>query len=443
MKYLRLLPVFMLVLAASLTAQIQTPGVLPADGLQGHWMFDDAGNLNLATVGTDLVQEHVSGGTIEITAIAGPNSSGAVNIAAGSFFRATHASGANGAAGDTLTNQYTIVMDARYPDLSAYRVFYNAKNDAADDGDIFANTSGGIGGGSAIGGYSDYGVTDGGWFRVTFVADLGNSYKIYLDGQLIREASQGFEADGRVALSPEEFLIAQDNDGEDNPIDIAEVAVYNRALSEQEITDMGGYAHYALATDMVGLWEMNKADSLGFATTGEDIAVTGNQAAIQDTLRLGYTNLAAALESGASYAINHGLTPVPAGFYGHGTKVNYYSLILDVRFPALGVVYDFMPGLSVDAEGKIGSDALGWSDFKIKADEWYRLVVSVSLENPNLPDVAVWADSKPVFSKDDLAADSDMGLDVSGIQLFTDSNPIEVSNIKLYNTALPFSGVDN
>ena len=431
------------ILCAAAFAQMQTPGTLPTDSLKGHWKFDDADNLNLATVGVDLVQEHVTpGGTIKITAIDGPNGSGAVNIEAGSFFRATHNSGANDAVNDTLTNQYTIVMDARYPDLTAYRVFYNAKNDPADDGDIFANTSGGIGGGSAIGGYSAYGVTDGGWFRVTFVADLGNSYKIYLDGQLIIEASQGFEADGRMALNPQEFLIAQDNDGEDNPIDIAEVAVYNRALTEQEITDMGGYAHYALATKTVGLWEMNKADSLDFASTGEDITVTGSQTAVQDTFRLGYTNLAAALESGTSYTINHGLQTVPEGFYGHGTKVNYYSLILDVRFPALGVSYELIPGLSVNAEGKIGSDVLGWSDFKVKAEEWYRVAVSVSLDNPNISDVAVWVDSDPVLTKDGLAADSDMGFDATTVQLFTDGNPIDVSNVKLYNTALPYSTVD-
>ena len=442
MKAFLQITTLILVLCAAGFAQVQTPADLPTTGLVGHWKFDDA-NLDLATVGTDLAQEHVSGGTVDITAIDGPvTGNGAVTIGAGSFFRATHDIGANGGATDTLTNQYTIVMDARFAHLWSYRVFYNASADASDGGDIYSNTSGGIGGGSAIGGYSGYGVTDGGWFRVTFVADLGNSYKIYLDGQLINTASQGFEADARMSLDPAQFLIAHDDDGEDNAIDISEVAVYDHVLTEQEISDLGGYAHYAVATETVGLWEMNKADSLWFASMGADISVTGSQTAIQDTIRLGYTNLAAALESGASYTLDHGLSVVPVGFYGHGTKVNYYSMILDVRLPALGVSYELTPGLSVDADGKIGSSALGWSDFTFTAGEWYRIAIAVSLDNPSISDVAIWVDSAPVLAVDDLAVDGDMGLDVSGVQLFTDGNPIEVSNIKLYNVALPFSTVN-
>ena len=66
----------------------------------------------------------------------------------------------------------------------------------------------------------------------------------------------------------------------------------------------------------------------------------------------------------------------------------------------------------------------------------------MSLDNPSISDVAIWVDSAPVLAVDDLAVDGDMGLDVSGVQLFTDGNPIEVSNIKLYNVALPFSTVN-
>lgn len=90
MKLFQLTFLFTLLFAATTFAQLQTPGTLPTDSLKGHWQFNDAGNLNLATVGVDLVQENISGGTIEITAIDGPNNSGAVNIAAGSFFRAAH-----------------------------------------------------------------------------------------------------------------------------------------------------------------------------------------------------------------------------------------------------------------------------------------------------------------------------------------------------------------
>ncbi len=443
MKTFLQITTLILVLCAAVFAQVQTPAELPATGLVGHWKFDDA-NLDLATVGTDLAQEHVSGGTVEITAIDGPaTGNGAVTVSAGSFFRATHAIGPNGGAGDTLTNQYTIVMDARLPDLANYRIFFNTSNDAADNGEIYSNLTGGIGGNGSTGGYSAYGVTDGGWFRLTCVADLGNYFKIYLDGQLLHAAADGkFDVDGRLGLHPAEFLIAHDNDGEDHTLDISEVGVYSRALTEQEIADMGGYAHYTLATAVVGLWEMNNADNLALASTGADITVAGSQTVVQDTLRLGYFNLASGLESGASYTLDHGLSVVPVGFYGHGTKVNYYSMILDVRLPALGVSYELTPGLSVDADGKIGSSALGWSDFAFAAGEWYRIAIAVGLDNPSISDVAIWVDSAPVLAVDDLAVDGDMGLDVSGVQLFTDGNPIEVSNIKLYNVALPSSTVN-
>lgn len=294
MKYLRLLPVFTLMFAAGLSAQIQTPGALPADGLKGHWTFENAANLNEATVGVDLVQEHVSGGTIEITAVEGPSGSGAVTVGNGSFFRATHNSGANGGAADTLTNQYTIVMDARVTDLTQYHIFYNTTNDAADNGEIYIDPNGGLGGNGSTGGYSPYGVNDGAWFRLTCVADLGNYFNIYVDGQLVWTAAAGkFDADGRLALNPVEILLAHDNDGEDWPFDIAEVAIYDRALSEQEIIDMAGYAHYTLVTSNTGMWEMNNATKLDSASVGEDVVVTGNHTVVEDTLHLGFKNFAA------------------------------------------------------------------------------------------------------------------------------------------------------
>ncbi|NWF89578.1 MAG: T9SS type A sorting domain-containing protein, partial [Ignavibacteriaceae bacterium] len=76
------------------------------------------------------------------------------------------------------------------------------------------------------------------WYRLVVAVDLGTSFKSYLNGTLLlAHASQ--LVDDRWSLAPHLFLFG-DDDGDDGLIQVAEVAIWDYALSEIEIAALGG-----------------------------------------------------------------------------------------------------------------------------------------------------------------------------------------------------------
>ncbi|MCP4798772.1 MAG: hypothetical protein GY893_02360, partial [bacterium] len=205
------------------------------EGLVGHWTFDNPEDLTGATVGNDLVLS----GSDQV--VSGPEvGDGASQIGVGSFYRCYHDIPGN----PDWVNNFTIVMDVKIPSIGQYYALYQTNYDNINDGDWWINPSAAIGVGAT--GYSDPLVQPGQWYRLAISAALGNHYDYYLDGQLIHSGGQQ-DYDGRFAIYSEsngnQVLFFADENGEDNVIDVAQILLFDRDLTAEELSEIGGFGN--------------------------------------------------------------------------------------------------------------------------------------------------------------------------------------------------------
>jgi hypothetical protein len=203
----------------------------------GRWTFDDVANLLKAESGNDLVLV----GTQQIATGPKPGD-GAMNISTGSYYRCFHTIAANG--GGTMVNEFSIVIDFRIASLNKWYCFFQTNPQNSNDGDCFINPGGSIG--VTATGYSTQTIAANNWYRLVVSVKLGQFYNYFLDGSLLLQgASQ--DVDGRFSLYPKdngnELLFFADNDGEDGPIDVAQVMIFDRGLTPEEAALLGGYNH--------------------------------------------------------------------------------------------------------------------------------------------------------------------------------------------------------
>ncbi len=90
-------------------------------------------------------------------------------------------------------------------------------------------------------GYTPDKIKPGEWYRIAISVQNGTHYNYYYDGHLLLNGAAG-EIDGRFSLSSA-FILFGDENGEDAALDVADVKLYSRALSNEEIAGLGGYNH--------------------------------------------------------------------------------------------------------------------------------------------------------------------------------------------------------
>jgi Icc-related predicted phosphoesterase len=213
-------------------------GVLPPPVLMGQWDFNDPANLTAATVGTDLILSGFH------TAAAGFNDyDGAARIGIGSFYSCRHGIAANGEG--FKVNEWSAVIDLKYPSSSMgdWICLYQTNPSNSDDGECFIHPDGSLG--LALTGYSGsdegtlgfYTYLDT-WYRVVIVVDNGTEYSIYANGTKVL-AGNVQPIDGRFSLE-DTLLLFADNDGEDCPIDVSMVALFDRALTASQVAALKG-----------------------------------------------------------------------------------------------------------------------------------------------------------------------------------------------------------
>lgn len=240
---------FNAVLAALAAVLCCLPASVGAAGaeLRGLWEFQDSSNLGKGTVGHDLI---VSGTAPTWAAAVGDDASrslsGVITTVRGAANRilAPHGIPANG--GGTLVNQASWVMDIFSPaaSRSQWRTIFQTDLNNTSDGDYFIrNTDDALGVGAI--GYSSVPINETVWTRLVITMDLalsGNDFKTYLNGSLFHTHAPNQTVDGRFALQPGTtgVLMFTDEDGEDYPLHVAGLAIYDGVLTPQEVALIGG-----------------------------------------------------------------------------------------------------------------------------------------------------------------------------------------------------------
>ena len=210
---------------ASVTINVRQKKILEYAGL---WLFDDPADLTKAAKGANLVAV----GT-DIVPVTGPSASnGAVRVPKGSHFIAAH--GIPPTAGQSGVSEYTLMIDFKIPNLGTWYSFLQTDRNNSNDGEFFINTAGRIGVGTT--GYSETTATPNVWQRLVITVNIGVSgIKYYLDGNEIHSSNT---TDSRFLLD-EVMLLLGDEDGDDGEFDVAEVALWDVALSAEEVTALG------------------------------------------------------------------------------------------------------------------------------------------------------------------------------------------------------------
>ncbi|MCP4451949.1 MAG: LamG domain-containing protein, partial [Planctomycetes bacterium] len=138
----------------------------------------------------------------------------------------------------------------------------------ADDSDWTINPSGGIGigavGYSSAHGYSTEANT---WYRLIVAVDNGVRHDLYIDGvEIFNGNEQGI--DGRFSLADSLLLFAAGNsqDGDDAPINVSTVAIWDTPLSADEIQTLGW------AGDR--FFQQNRASNPTPANGSDDVLIT-------------------------------------------------------------------------------------------------------------------------------------------------------------------------
>ncbi|MDR2140104.1 MAG: Ig-like domain-containing protein [Tannerella sp.] len=214
---------------------------ITALGVKGAWLFEDAGNLELATAGQKLTAYKMDGnrsaGSPSLEGFAqvpGPTKRNhAVRVPKQSYFLCNHGFAA---AGNGKVTEYTLLIDVKVPKLQQYYSIFETDNlSLGSDGDFFIRPGADWG---IRGNYTDKTRFEANkWFRMV-VTVKGGKAKYYLNGKLIDEKEPG--VDSHASWLPEGVLLFADEDGEDNEFDIASVAIWDKALGDGDIATLGG-----------------------------------------------------------------------------------------------------------------------------------------------------------------------------------------------------------
>jgi len=143
---------------------------------------------------------------------------------------------------------------------------------------------------------------------------------------------------------------------------------------------MNGIAGITYPSGLTGAWEFDNAGDLLHADTGNDLALTGSHTAVA-----GADGGAVEIGVGSYYSADHGM----AGNGGSTDWVNDYTILMDIKVPASGWHSLFQTDFQNTNDGEafvaanetVGVGATGYSSTAVNLDQWYRLVISVSLGN--------------------------------------------------------------
>jgi hypothetical protein len=215
----------------------------------GWWQFDDPANLAKATIGKDLVFEKRDAALGPVVPADGPTvTNKAAFVPRSAWIKCLHNLAANGAAGAKRVNEFTIMFDVMVPRAAEYHVLIQTNLENKAEASMYLKSNGRVGGGGMAASPNGT-IEDNIWYRVVITAKLGEGgfYNNYLNGELlVTNGGPGID-DGRHSLDPSGVLFFSDalpeegGDGslDDNDMYVAEIAIWDRALTAAEIAMIG------------------------------------------------------------------------------------------------------------------------------------------------------------------------------------------------------------
>jgi hypothetical protein len=178
-------------------------------------------------------------GNAGITLTAGPSANNAaLLVPKGSCLKMIHGFNAN--AGGTRVNEFTLMIDFKVNLSDTYYPLLQTALSNNKDADIFVKQNGAVGLNANGGGYSPAGsVSANTWYRYVLVVKAGQPWKEYLNGTLIYTASGNTAVDSRWSMETGGALLFADESNEDGDFNVAEIAVWNKALTPAQIANLG------------------------------------------------------------------------------------------------------------------------------------------------------------------------------------------------------------
>lgn len=332
----------------------------------GWWKFDDPTHILDAELGSPLQLV----GTQQ--SVAGPSEDNkAIKLGADSYLKMTHGLFPNG--GGTLVNEYSLQIDFLIPDATLLHSFLQTDAANATEAQLFTNSTNAIG--SAGTNYSSNTISANNWYRMIISVKNGEFFKVYMNGELWLDAA-GQAVDGKYALS-DVLLLFADNSGKSGNIVCSELSIWEVALNETEIADIGSNPTIQIP-QRVGRWEFEDTNNLDKATIGNNLTQTGTIYSVNGPVA---GNKAVEISSGSYLTMMHGI-------YGNGDgyMVNEYTLQIDFLIPQAGIWHAFFQtepenlsdaDLFTNMDNAIGTGATSYTANTISANTWYRMVITV------------------------------------------------------------------
>lgn len=202
----------------------------------GKWTFEDADNLLKPEQGSMTILPYIVGKksiseaeSFEASGIvpaSGPTDDNkAILVPQNTALKVGRVTGG-------ATQDYAIMMDVKVENAALYNSLLQTNASNNNDGDLFIYQNK-IGMG-AMGGYFGE-IKDNTWYRIVMVARDGQVY-VYVNGELtIKCASQT-----RWELDPWGFYFLCDEDGEMTDTEVAELAYWERSLSDNQVRKLSG-----------------------------------------------------------------------------------------------------------------------------------------------------------------------------------------------------------
>ncbi len=337
----------------------------------GWWKFDDPSDMLKAAIGSPLTL------TGSQSSVNGPVSNNlATQIGVGSFLSLAHAIVVN--EGSTKVNEYSVQIDFSVPEIGVLHSFIQTDPANTEDAELITKeTNNTIG--SAATGFSSGAISANTWYRMVISVKNGDFFRVYLNGELWLDAP-GQDSDGIFGLENSLLLFA-DNDGGDGIINCSEISLWEVALTDNEVIDLGIDPTNQMP-ERVGLWKFEDSMDLTKAELGSDLQLTGFASS---SVGPALNNNAVFVDPGNYFTMDHGISG-----NGDGFLVNEYTLQIDFSVPELNIWHAFFQtddtnGSDADLfinggssiPNTIGTSTSGYTSNTIAANTWYRMLVTV------------------------------------------------------------------